>query len=104
MEYENSSPVMTMDEHQIRIPWLNFLTAQAIPEETDGSEYSKYQHDDSGCSSSEEEDSYVVLEVQRPRVINREDDLQFADVQHMKYNEVVQPLVIEVSIDEDFLE
>ena len=93
-----------MDNHHVRIPWLNFLTAQAIPEETDGSDYSKYQHDDSGCSSSSEEDSYVVLEVQRPRVIDREQDLQFADVQHMKYNEVVQPLVIEVSPDRDLSE
>lgn len=107
MHLRNSSP---MNNHSLRIPWVNSFTTQTIPEETDSSDYSKRHHTDSGCSSSssssssswisedEEEDSYFVLEVQRPRSIVPEQTLKMADIEQMNSNEIVQPLVIEVRV------
>ena len=54
------------------ISWLSLLTAQPIPEETDGieSSYTSARHNsESNCSSSSIESCYVVLEIQRPRSI-----------------------------------
>lgn len=52
------------------ISWLNLLTSQPIPEETDGIDspcVSSRHRSGSGCSSSSAESCYVVLEIQRPR-------------------------------------
>ena len=52
------------------ISWLNLLTAQSIPEETDAAECSSTPlrtRGESDCSSSSAESCYVVLEIQRPR-------------------------------------
>ena len=52
------------------ISWLNLLTAQSIPEETDAAERPSTPlrtRDQSDCSSSSAESCYVVLEIQRPR-------------------------------------
>ena len=52
------------------ISWLNLLTSQPIPEETDGIDspcVSSRHRSGSDCSSSSAESCYVVLEIQRPR-------------------------------------
>jgi hypothetical protein len=99
--YENN----WIDNHSIRIPWLNFLTAQSIPEETDVIDCPKRIDSDSDCSSSSIEDFYVVLEVQRPRSIDEtksiiEKKLNFAqineDKHHVEYEQLAQSMVIEV--------
>lgn len=52
------------------ISWLNLLTAQPIPEETDiveSPQSPERHHSESSCSSASVESCYVVLEIQRPR-------------------------------------
>lgn len=52
------------------LSWLNVLTAESIPEETDGNDSAcsaTRQRQESDCSSSSMESCYVVLEIQRPR-------------------------------------
>jgi hypothetical protein len=52
------------------ISWLNLLTSQSIPEETDGIDRPRTpgrNNSESNCSSSSIESCYVVLEIQRPR-------------------------------------
>lgn len=52
------------------ISWLNLLTAQPIPEETDiidSPQSPERHHSASSCSSTSVESCYVVLEIQRPR-------------------------------------
>ncbi len=89
-----------MDNHSIRIPWLNYLTAQSIPEETDlMNDCSKRHHTDSGCSSTSSENSYVVLEVQRRRSMLNELELNFEDEHHVEYDQLAQPMIIEVNIN-----
>ncbi|CAF2146418.1 unnamed protein product [Rotaria magnacalcarata] len=84
---------------------LNFLTIQTIPEEPDIFDCQKSCRTDSECSSSSTEDLYVVLEVQRPRPPNEpinkiEKQLSFSqiidDQCHVEYNQLVQPLLIEI--------
>ncbi|CAF3648972.1 unnamed protein product [Rotaria socialis] len=88
---------------------LNFLTIQTIPEEPDIFDCQKSYHTDSECSSLSTEDLYVVLEVQRPRPTNEpinkiEKPLSFAqiidDEHHVEYNQLVEPLVLEISSKE----
>ena len=52
------------------ISWLNLLTSQSIPEETDGidSSCASSRHQSNCSSSSSVESCYVVLEIQRPRL------------------------------------
>lgn len=55
------------------VSWLNLLTAQPIPEETDDIDSpcnSVRNNSGSNCSSSSAESCYVVLEIQRPRSVN----------------------------------
>jgi hypothetical protein len=76
-----------MDNHSIRIPWLNSLTSQSIPEETDSI---------SDCSLSSMDDCYIILNDQHSRSIN-EEKLNFADINEDEYQmESIQPLIIEV--------
>ena len=53
------------------ISWLSLLTAQSIPEETEGGADSSCSpvrlHTESSCSTSSVDSCYVVLEIQRPR-------------------------------------
>jgi hypothetical protein len=52
------------------VSWLNLLTAESIPEETDVIESPcspPRKHSESNCSSASVESCYVVLEIQRPR-------------------------------------
>ena len=54
----------------IGISWLNLLTAEPIPEETDAVDIlhsPERTRSESNCSSSSVESCYVVLEIQRPR-------------------------------------
>jgi hypothetical protein len=55
------------------ISWLNLLTAQSIPEETDGMDSLPTpvrSNSERTYSSSSAESCYVVLEIQRPRSVN----------------------------------
>jgi len=55
------------------VSWLNLLTAQPIPEETDGIDSPctpVRNNSESNCSSSSVESCYVVLEIQRPRSVD----------------------------------
>ena len=55
------------------ISWLNLLTAQPIPEETDGMDSPPTpvrSNSERSSSSSSVESCYVVLEIQRPRSVN----------------------------------
>lgn len=54
--------------------WMNDLTTQTIPEETDGIE------SDSQSVSSSAESCYIVLEIQRPR-LQDDDELHFAQTE-----------------------
>jgi len=93
--YENE----WIDNHSIRVPWLNFLTAQPIPEETDVYDYPKHIRSDSDCSSSSIEDCYIVLEVPKPRSI--EEHLSFGqineDEHHVEYEQLASSMIIEVN-------
>jgi hypothetical protein len=95
IKYENE----WIDNHTVKIPWLNYLTAQSIPEETD-----------SDCSSSSGEDCYVVLEIQRPRQVDHstdtvaeEEEVEFCfaqineDNHHVEYEQFAEPMLIEVN-------
>ena len=99
--HQTESYMAESDDHRIRIPWLNFLTAQSIPEETDNFDYSKRQHTDSGCSTSSSEDLYVVLEVQRPKSIMTEQQLNFEDVHYIEFDQTARSMIIEVRIKRD---
>lgn len=102
--YENE----WIDNHSIRIPWLNFLTAQPIPEETDVCDYPKNNRCDSDCSSSSIEDCYIVLEIQKSRSIDEtatsmiEEDLNFAQIneddEHLvEYEQLALSITTEVN-------
>ena len=56
------------------ISWLNLLTAQPIPEETDGLDSprtpERNNSESNSSSSSSVESCYVVLEIQRPRSVD----------------------------------
>ena len=79
-----------IDQHSIQIPWLNFLTSQSIPEETDSSECSRSHRTESESSSSSEE-SYIILEITQP---DKSRQLNYAEI--IEYKQCVQPLIIEV--------
>lgn len=79
-----------IDQHNFQIPWLNFLTSQSIPEETDSSEYSRSHRTESESSSSSEE-SYIILEITQP---DKHQQLNYAEI--IDYEQCVQPLIIEV--------
>jgi len=109
------------------VSWLNLLTAQPIPEETDGIDSPctpERNNSGSNCSSTSVESCYVVLEIQRPRSIDEtpskgdEDDddeeeeeeemeeeieeLNFAQMKHdnhsVNYEQRTVPMTIEVNL------
>ncbi|CAF1281559.1 unnamed protein product [Adineta ricciae] len=87
-----------IDQHSIQIPWLNFLTSQSIPEETDSSEYSRSHRTESESSSSSEE-SYIILEITQP---DKSQQLNYAEI--IEYKQCVQPLIIEIPKQERAVE
>ncbi|CAF0962158.1 unnamed protein product [Adineta steineri] len=96
------------DIHNNKISWLNFLTAQPIPEETEMSDYS-----DSESSISSTEDSYIVLEVRKPRSIDKTTDiignkLHFAQIsidEHIvKYDQIAKPITTRVPLQAHAIE
>ncbi|CAF1315765.1 unnamed protein product [Adineta steineri] len=96
------------DIHNNKISWLNFLTAQPIPEETEMSDYS-----DSESSISSTEDSYIVLEVRKPRSIDKttniiENKLHFAQInidEHIvKYDQIAKPITTRVPLQAHAIE
>ena len=72
-----------IDNNSTGISWLNLLTAQPILEEVDGVDASSTaarSNSESNCSSSSVESCYVVLEIQRPRLLNEtSNELKEAD-------------------------
>ncbi len=95
--YEND----WINNHRRRISWLNFLTVQPIPEETDVIDCPKHIRNNSDSSSSSIEDCYIVLEVQRPRLTDEQ--LNFAqineDKHNVEYEQFAEPIIIEVKIN-----
>ncbi|CAF0844178.1 unnamed protein product [Adineta ricciae] len=87
-----------IDQHSIQIPWLNFLTSQSIPEETDSSDYSRSHRTESESSSSSEE-SYIILEITQP---DKNQQLNYAEIIECK--QCVQPLIIEIPKQERAVE
>ena len=109
----------------IGISWLNLLTAQSIPEETDAVDLPRSPQrvdSESNCSSSSVESCYVVLEIQRPRSADdisskHEDDevnveeeeeeeieeeieeLNFAQMNHIDHNVRPNQLTISMTIE-----
>lgn len=90
-----------IDNHNTRIPWLNFLTAQPIPEETDVIDSPKRSPTISECSSSSIDEYNIILDVERPSSNNEE--LKFAQIKedehHVEYEQVAEPMIIEVKIN-----
>jgi len=91
-----------IDNHSIRIPWLNFLIAQPIPEETDIIDPPKRIRTISDCSSSSSIDEYnIVHDFQRPSSTNEE--LNFAQIKEdehrVEYDQLAESLIIEVIIN-----
>lgn len=110
----------------IGISWLNLLTAQPIPEETDAVDVPRSPErvdSESDCSSSSVESCYVVLEIQRPRSVDdisskHEDDevnveeeeeeeeieeeieeLNFAQMNHIDHNVHPDQLTVSMTIE-----
>jgi hypothetical protein len=95
--YENYS----IDNHSIRVPWLNFLATQPIPEETDVIDCPKRIPTISDCSSSSIDEYNIVLDVERPSSIDKE--LNFAQIieneHNVEYEQLAEPIIIEVKIN-----
>ena len=78
-----------IDHHSIRTTsWLNYLTAQSIPEETDSID---------DCSVSSMEDSYIILNDQQSLSVN-EKELHYAEINedHVEYDQFTQSMILEV--------
>ncbi|UJR10205.1 hypothetical protein I4U23_014420 [Adineta vaga] len=84
-----------IDYHNIQIPWLNFLTSQSIPEETDTSECFQQYRTNSESSLSSDEECYIVLEVPKPR-LNNEINQQLNYAQINEYEQCVQSEIIDI--------
>lgn len=93
-----------IDIHKTQVPWLNFLISQSIPEETDtiDSPNRIRNYSDSSSSSLSSttsiEESYIVLEVQRPRPIEK--PLNFAqikeDIHRVEHEQMTKPIITKV--------
>lgn len=90
-----------IDNHRNRVPWLNHLIAQPIPEEPDVIDCPIRIHADCDCSSSSSiEEFYTILEIQQPHLINQQ--LNFAqineNVHYVEYDQLAESMIIEVKI------
>ncbi len=74
--------------HSIRTSWLNYLTAQSIPEETDSID---------DCSLSSMEDSYIILNDQQSHSVNKK-ELNYAEINedHVEYDQFTRSMILEV--------
>jgi len=95
--YEND----WINNHRRRISWLNFLTVQPIPEETDVIDCPKRIPTISDCSSSSIDEYNIILDIERPSSIDKE--LNFAQIKenqhHVEYEQLAEPIIIEVKIN-----
>ncbi|CAF1351010.1 unnamed protein product [Rotaria sordida] len=109
------------NDNNKRISWLNYVTIQTIPEETDTIDCPIRNYNDSDSDndsfssslSSSMEDCYVVFEVQRSRSIDEtkdiiEEQLNFAqindDEHHIEYDQMAQLILIEMPLKEHAIE
>jgi len=110
------------------ISWLNLLTAQSIPEETDLIDSPcppERTRSESNCSSTSVESSYVVLEIQRPRstdgtssthgeeeeeeeeeeeIEEEIEELNFAQMKHDNHNVDLEQLAVSMTTEVNSIE